>query len=59
MSTDIRLTKAQTSKIIQSNGSFHSWLSNLGKKAVTNVAIPFAKYNLPGLASNACSNASK
>ena len=40
MSTDIKLSKAQISKIIQSGGSFASWLANLGKKALTNVAIP-------------------
>ena len=40
MSTDIKLSKAQISKIIQSGGSFGSWLANLGKKALTNVAIP-------------------
>ena len=32
MSTDIKLSKAQTSKIIQSGGSFAFWLANLGKK---------------------------
>ena len=35
MSTDIKLIKAQISKIIQSGGSFCSWLGNLGKKALT------------------------
>ena len=35
MSTDINLSKAQISKIIQSSGSFGSWLGNLGKKALT------------------------
>ena len=34
MSTDIKLAKAQTSKIILSGGSFSSWLGNLGKKAL-------------------------
>ena len=32
MSTDIKLSKAQTSKIIQSGGSFGFWLANIGKK---------------------------
>ena len=32
MSTDIILSKAQISKIIQSGGSFGSWLGNLGRK---------------------------
>ena len=42
----------QISKIIQSEGSFGSWLSNLGKKALTDIAIPLAGDNLPGLVSN-------
>ena len=57
MSTDIKLSKAQISKIIQSAGSFGSWLGNLGKKALTNIAIPLARDNLPGLVSNLTSNA--
>ena len=48
MSTDIKLSKTQISKIIQSSGSSGSWLPNLGKKALTNVAIPLARDNLPG-----------
>ena len=32
MSADIKLGKAQISKIIQSGGSFGSWLANLEKK---------------------------
>ena len=35
MSTDLKYRKAQISKIIQSGGSFGSWLANLGKK-ITN-----------------------
>ena len=57
MSTYIKLSKAQISKIIQSGGSFGSWLGNLGKKALINVAIPLAKENLPGLVSNLNSSA--
>ena len=45
MLTDITLSKAQLSKIIQSGGSFASWLDNLGKKALTNVAIRLARDN--------------
>ena len=56
MSTDIKLSKAQISKIIQSGGSFGSWLGNLGKKALTNIAIPLERDNLPGLVSNLTSN---
>ena len=54
MPTDIKLSKAQTSKIIQSGGSFGPWLANLGKKALTNADI---RDNLPGLVSNLTSNA--
>ena len=57
MSTDIRLSKTQISKIIQSGGSFGSWLGNLGKKALTNIAIPLARDNLLGLVSNLTSRA--
>ena len=57
MSTDIKFSKAQLSKIIQSEGPFGSWLSNLGEKALTNVAIPLAIDNLPGFVINVASNA--
>ena len=58
MSTDIKLSKAQISKIIQSGGPFGSWLGNLGKKkALINVAMPLAKDNVPGLVINLASNA--
>ena len=56
MSTDIKLSKAQISKIIKSGKSFGFWLDNLGKKALTNIAIPLARDNLPGLVSNLTSN---
>ena len=42
-------SKAQIPKTIQSGGSFSSWLANLGKKALANVAIPLARDNLPRL----------
>ena len=57
MSTDIKLSKAQISKIIQSGGSFGSWLGNLGKKVPTNIAIPLARDNLHKLVSTLASNA--
>ena len=57
MSTDIKLSKAQISKIIQSGGSFGSWLGNLGKKVIRDLAIPLARDNLPGLVSNLATNA--
>ena len=56
-STDIKLSKFEISKIIQSGGSFGSRLSNLGKKAPTNIAIRLARDDLPGLVSNFTSNA--
>ena len=54
MSTDI---KDQISKIIQSDRSFGSWLGNSGNKALTRIAIPLARDNLPGLVSSLTSNA--
>ena len=57
MPTDIKLSKTQISKVVQSRGSFGSWLANLGKKAPTNVAISLARDKLPGLVSNWTSNA--
>ena len=53
---DVKLSKAQISRIIQSGGSFGSWLGNLGKKALTNIAIPLAREILPGLVSNLTSS---
>ena len=44
------------SKIIQSGGSFGSWLGNLGEKALTNVAVLLARDSLPGLVTNSTSN---
>ena len=55
MSTNIKLNKAQISKIIQPGGYFDSWLANADKKALTNIAILLA--NLRGLVSNLTSNA--
>ena len=57
MLTDIKLSQAKISKISQSGGSFSSWLDNLGKKALTNIAVLLARDNLPGLVSNLTSNA--
>ena len=52
MSKDVKLSKAQISKIIQLGGSFGSWLANLEeKKVLTNVAIPLARDNFPGVVS--------
>ena len=57
MSKNIKLSKTPISKIIPSGGYFGSLLANLGKKVLTNIAIPFVRYNLPGLVSNLTSNA--
>ena len=56
MSTDINFIKIQISKTIQSGGSFGSWLGNLRKEALTNVAIPLARDNLSGLVDNLAAN---
>ena len=52
MSTDIKLSKTQISKIIQSGGSFGSWLDNLEKKALPSIAITLGRDKLPVLVSN-------
>ena len=52
MSTDISINQIQ-----QSGGSFGSWFGNLGKKALTKIAISLARDNLPGLVSSLTSNA--
>ena len=56
MSADIKFRIDQISKIIQSGESFGSQIANLGKKALTNVAIPLARDNLPGSVNNLASN---
>ena len=43
--------------MIESGESFGSWLSKWGRKGLTNIAIPLARDNLPGLGSNLASNA--
>ena len=57
MSTNIKFSKAQRSQITQSGGSFGSWLGNLGKKALQNVAVSLAGDSLPWSVSNLASNA--
>ena len=59
MSADIKLSKAQMSKIIQTSGSYGFWLGNLGKKALTNIAITLARDNLRKLVNNLNSSAIK
>ena len=64
-SHELFLTTRQTTKIGSafanntSGVSFGSWLSNLGKKALTNTAIPLARDNLSGSVSNLTSNYNK
>ena len=42
MSTDIKLSQAQISKIIQSGTSFGFWLGNLGKKNINKCCYSFS-----------------
>ena len=55
MPTDIKL-KTQIFKTIQPGVFFGFCLGKLGTKVVTDLVIPFAKNNLPGLISNIVSN---
>ena len=57
MSIDIKLSKAQISKNNSIRWIFCCWSGNLGKKALTKVAIPLVRVNLSGLLSNLTSNA--
>ena len=43
MSTNIKLSKAQIFKIIQSSGSFGSWLDIVGKKRIMKYGVLLAK----------------
>ena len=56
-STDKKLSETQISKIIQSGGSFGSWL--IYAKKLTNNAIPLGIENLPGLVTNSNSKVIK
>ena len=56
-STDTKLSKSQISQIFKSGTTFGSFLGNLGKNALANIAITLATDNLPGLISNLTSNA--
>ena len=59
MSRDIKLGKTQISKIIQSGGSFGSWLANLARKSLKNVAVALAREKLLGLVSHLTSSGIK
>ena len=54
--TDIILSKAQCSKIIQSGKFLNKRLGKLGKKALLDLAVPLAKDVLPKLATTATSS---
>ena len=56
MSTDIKLSKAQISKMIQWGGCLRNIIDHLGKKVITDLAIPLARDNLHILANNLASN---
>ena len=56
-STDKKLSETKISKIIQSGGSFGSWL--IYAKKLTNNAIPLGIENLPGLVTNSNSKVIK
>ena len=57
MPIDIKFTKAQISKIIQSSGFLRNMLGNLGKKVITDLAVPLARDDLSELVSNLETNA--
>ena len=57
MSTDIKLSEVQISKMIRSAGFFCNMLGILGIKVIANLEIPSSGNNLPGLISNLTSNA--
>ena len=50
--TDLKLSKAQLSRIIQSGGLLGSMICKLGKEALAKLAVPLAKYFLPQLSTN-------
>ena len=53
MLTAIKLSKAQLSKLIQSGGFLCNMMGNLGKKTLTDLAVPLAIDVLPKLATKA------
>ena len=59
MSTDIKLSKAEFSKLIQSDGFVHNMICYLGKKVIADFAIPLARDNLTGVVSNLASDTIK
>ena len=57
MSSYIKLSKAQISKVTQSGRFIPNMLENLSKKVIADLAIPLAKDSLPGLVGNLASDA--
>ena len=57
MTTDIKLSKAQISNIIQPGRYLAPGLGNWGQKVLANVTIPLDIDTLRGLVSNLVSNA--
>ena len=53
----IKLSKAQLSKMIQSRGFLRNILANLGNTVIADYSFSLARDNLPGLQSNINSNA--
>ena len=56
MSAGIKLRKAQIYTIIQSGGFLRNILGNLGRKVVTDLAVPLARDDLRWLVRNLASN---
>ena len=56
MSTDIRLSKVQIFKIIQSGGFLGKTLGKIGKKVLLYLAVPLAKDNFTKLATKVTSS---
>ena len=52
MSTDIKVSKTQVFKTIQSGGSLGGFLANLGKKNTNKCCYSFSQSCLPGLVTN-------
>ena len=53
MPTNVKLSKAQLSKIIQSGRFLGNMIDNLGKKALKGLAVPLAEDILPKLTTKA------
>ena len=56
MLTDIKLSKAQCSKVVQSGGFHCSWLGDLGKKVLSKLPVRLAKDALPKIVTKATSS---